>query len=485
VRRIVLTVLLLAAGSARAQENLPQRPPAPPKIDPSGEVDRLKESCGAFKIAPCAEELFTGQPVHIAVASFAPQNGFGAGLAYLGHKTTENWRVTWNSDAVASINGSWRAGFYLKFVDTYEKPIGGGLGTKGRKKPRVLSELPEHPVFNLYAQAISLNKLLYFGLGPATTLAGRTFYGMTQTIVGGSAVKPFNARLNASLYGEINGRFVNIRPSTGQPSPSIGMLYTEATAPGLTSQPGTLQLGEGLRIRPAYFDDVFRLNYSLAYQQFFTPGNSTFSFQRLTADLLQEYVLHSKSIRPYLLPRDNNPNGPDACDDPGRDESKMTEEEKNKAKEHPCAYVTRNFEGTIGFRFFLAASMTPGGNLVPFYFQPTLGGADINSNPSLGSYQDLRFRAPNVMLLRQSFEHSVWNLPLGVAFMADEGKVALIRGDLGSNPWVHSFSAGLTLRAGGFPQVFLLFSWGGNEGTHTIANVNPSLLGGGGRPSLF
>jgi len=35
------------------------------------------------------------------------------------------------------------------------------------------------------------------------------------------------------------------------------------------------------------------------------------------------------------------------------------------------------------------------------------------------------------------------------------------------------------------PQVFLLFSWGGNEGTHTIANVNPSLLGGGGRPSLF
>jgi len=34
---------------------------------------------------------------------------------------------------------------------------------------------------------------------------------------------------------------------------------------------------------------------------------------------------------------------------------------------------------------------------------------------------------------------------------------------------LHSFSVGLTLRAGGFPQVFVLFSWGGNEGTHTIA----------------
>src|SRR5438876_12370085 len=32
--------------------------------------------------------------------------------------------------------------------------------------------------------------------------------------------------------------------------------------------------------------------------------------------------------------------------------------------------------------------------LAPFYFQPTPGGADINSNPSLGCYQDLRFRAP-------------------------------------------------------------------------------------------
>jgi len=69
--------------------------------------------------------------------------------------------------------------------------------------------------------------------------------------------------------------------------------------------------------------------------------------------------------------------------------------------------------------------------------------------------------------------------------MADEGKVALERGDFGSNPWLRSLSAGLTLRAGGFPQVFLLFAWGGKEGTHTIANVNNSLLGGSARPLLF
>ena len=55
--------------------------------------------------------------------------------------------------------------------------------------------------------------------------------------MGGSVVKPFHERLNASLYGEVNGRLVDIRPSTGQPSPSIGTLYTEATAPSLTTIP--------------------------------------------------------------------------------------------------------------------------------------------------------------------------------------------------------------------------------------------------------
>lgn len=141
-------------------------------------------------------------------------------------------------------------------------------------------------------------------------------------------------------------------------------------------------------------------------------------------------------------------------------------------------------QGSVGFRFFFSTSMTQGQNQVPFYFQPTLGGGDLNWNPSLSSYQDYRFRAPNVLLLREGFEHSIWG-PFGFAFMVDEGKVALTRGQFGSSLWLHSFSTGLTLRAGGFPQVFLLFSWGGNEGTHTIANVNPSLLGGSTRPSWF
>src|SRR5580704_10430032 len=282
VRRIFLVFLLFAAGAARAQT--PQ--PAPARVDSPNELDKLKENCGDItKFFGCGEELFTGQPLHIAVGSIAPQNGFGAGLAYVGHKTTENWRITWNSDAVASGNGSWRAGAYLKLVNTHEKAPTVEFGTKGRNLKPNLTALPERPVINVYAQTITLNKLTYFGLGPDSTVAGRSFYGMRQTVVGVSAVKPFAARLSAALFGEANGRFVDIFPSSGQPSHSISALYTEATAPGLTNQAGTLQLGEGVRMRPVLFDDFVHLDYNLTYQQYFAPGDSTFSFQRLTADL--------------------------------------------------------------------------------------------------------------------------------------------------------------------------------------------------------
>jgi hypothetical protein len=468
-RTATLLLLLLLTGIGWGQQ-LPSKPDTA-RVDSPDELDKLKTTCGAFDfkgVPGCFQELFTGSPLHIAVGSIAPQNGFGAGLAYVGGKNTDNWRMNWSADAVGSSNASWRAGVYANFVHVGGRKITFQLGTKNFKSN--LSDLPEHTVFSLYAQAISLNDLTYFGLGPATTESGRSFYGMRQTLIGGSVVKSVYQPLKLSLFGEVNGRFVEIGPTEAQLGPSLEKLYTETTAPGLTSQPGTLQLGEGVRITPVLANDVIRLNYRLTYQQYAAPG-SAFSFERFTFDLGHQFALYGKTTR-ILTPR--NGNGPDECSlDPGAEHP-----------ECPKAF-TRNLEGSIGLRLMNVLSFTPGSNLVPFYFQPTLGGSDINGNPFLSSYQDYRFRAPNLLVLRESFEHSVSKWPLGVVFMADEAKLGVARGDLGSSPWLHSFSTGLTLRAGGFPQVFLLFAFGGHEGTHTIANVNTSLLGGSARPSLF
>jgi len=464
-RSLLLALLLtvLVSGGALAQSSSgPDNP---------SELFNLRQDCSNVKkAAACAEDLFTADPVHVAVGSIAPQDGFGAGLAYVGHKTTPGWRINWNADAVGSTNKSWRAGFYMQLVPTPNEAAGVSFGPPPSATSN-LTALPEHPVINVYAQSISLNTLTFFGSGPSTTQAGRSFYGMTETILGTSAVKPVYEPLKVAVYGELNGRFVDIRASTGQPSPSTQALYTEATAPGLTTQPGTLQLGEGIRMRPVMFDDLLRLNYNVTYQQYVTPGNSTFSFQRLTVDLSHQVAIYRKTTR-FLVPRDGN--GPDACALDPLD-----------ARSRCPSISTRNLEGSFGVRVLAALSMMPGGGGVPFYFQPTLGGSDINGNPSLSSYQDYRFRAPDVVLVQESFEHSIGTLPLGFTLMANEGTVALTRGGLGSSPWIHSFSTGLTLRAGGLPEVSLLFSWGGNEGTHTIASMSSSLLGGATRPSLF
>ena len=446
-----------------------------------GEKTRVGDACGAFsfKAVPgCAIELFTDHPLHIAVGSIAPQNGFGFGAAFVNSKNITNWRLSWDVDAVASINASWRAGAYMKLVHTpviQIKPVvhqPGETSAASTKKPKK-TNLAVHPytVFNLYAQSISLNKLDFFGLGDDSTLAGQSLYGMTQTVVGTSVIKPVYewpaiSKLNLALLGEVNGRFVSIRGEHGESTPSIETLYTDATAPGLTSQPGFVQLGEGFRIKPVIADRL-QLNYMANFQQFFAPSSSTNSFLRWTADLTHTFYLYGYT---QSAPKNTDPTGPDECAPTG--------------ETCPDISHSRNLNGSVGFRLLLSESINSATSAVPFYFQPTLGGSDINGAPALSSYQDYRLRAPNILLLRESFEHSLWG-PFGVNFMADQGKVALARGDIGFDHLKHSYAAGFTLRAGGFPQVFLLFAWGGNEGHHTITNVNTSLLGGSQRPSLF
>jgi len=448
-----MLVLLGASTLALAQES-------PLRGELRREGERFSDACAAFNfksVPGCAYTLFTDHPLHIAAGSMPPQNGFGLGGAFVWSKNTRNWRMSWDFDAVGAFSGSWRAGGYMKMVHTPHPA-----------KPQIRATHP-YTVFNFYGQTISLNKLNFFGLGNDTTLAGKSLLGMSERIVGASAIKPVFEWaairwLNLALLGEINGRFIDIRGKHGQSVPSIETLYTDATAPGLSSQPGFAQLGEGLRIKPAIGN--LQLNYVGKFQQFFAPSSSHNSFLRWTVDLDHTYSLYGSS-QSGAASRETL--GPDSCAPSG--------------EKCPEVSRTRNLNGSIGLRLLLSESLTSGTSVVPFYFQQTLGGQDINSALSLGSYQDYRFRAPNLLLLQESVEHSIWG-PFGLKLMADQGRVALTRSDLGFSHLKHSFAGGLTLRAGGFPMVSLMFAWGGPEGHHNIVNMNTSLLGGSSRPAL-
>jgi hypothetical protein len=467
MRLNALLVLVLSAAPVCAQESRLQ-------ADFRHEGDHIKESCsdpGLKTIATCPIALATESPLHVALGNLPPQNGFGLGLAFVEHYTpNEQWRLSWNVDGVRAFGGSWRTGAYLKIVHIPARTI--GVVSGGTQPAANLIAPREYPVINVYAQAISLDKLFFFGLGPTTTQSGKSVFGMRQTIVGTNVILPVAQplvfrQLRVSLLGGANGRFVALRGNKSEGIPSIEQLYDESRAPGLSQQPGFFQLEEGVRLQPSVLGGHLQTNYLVDFQQFLAGSDSKSSFHRWTVDLKHEVPLYgsSQSSRP------KDTNGPDECS------------QGLGAQTCPPVNISRNREGMVGFRFLITESAASAGSVVPFYFQPTLGGSDIDGSRLLSSYQDYRFRGPKLMVLQESIEHSIWG-PIGFSFQADQGKIALETGDLGSSNLLHSFSAGVTVRAGGFPVVFLSFAWGGSEGHHFIGTIDSTLLGGSSRPSL-
>ena len=403
------------------------------------EGESAQDSCGDLKkLADCAQLLFTGNPLHIAVGSLAPQNGFGAGLAFTAHSTpNEDWRLFWNADAVATPNGSWRAGGYLSAVIIRHPNIKTRMGTTGMKPSKLTLE--EMPVLHAYAQATSLNSISYYGLGPNTPRVP-TYFGMSQTTVGGNVIWPLGTFLKISLLGEANGRFYSIRGGQPTNGTSIEQTNTNATAPGLLNQPGFAQFGQGIRLRPSFLNGHARLNYAANFQEW-VASDSTYSFRRFNTNLSHQFPLYSKTRS--LLPREFN--GPDSC----AETSELPQ----------CPPITHNLKGSFEFTFFYTASYVSNNSVVPFYLDPTIGGSDLNGTTLLPSLPDYRYRGPNLIVFRGSFEHSIYKWPIGAKFMVDEGRVGLNPGDLGFSHLAHSYAAGLTLRAGGLPVVDLLFSW--------------------------
>ena len=214
MRWCCLILVVLASVCARAQNE------GQLAADFRHEGDHIRENCGKFglkTIATCGQELVTDHPLHLALGSIAPQNGFGFGPAFVAHYTpNESWRLTWNADVVGATSGAWRAGVYMKMIHTPVRnitPVAVPAGT-----PRKKSGPAIHPytVFNIYAQTISLPKLLFFGLGPDTFESGRTFFRERETIVGTNAIIPVPklGGLNLSNVPKVFIETGNMRNST-------------------------------------------------------------------------------------------------------------------------------------------------------------------------------------------------------------------------------------------------------------------------------
>jgi len=467
LRSLAAVVLLASAGlsgTARAQES-------PIAADFRNEGNDIHKSCVEDKsIIGCGSTFFTDQPLHISIGTIAPQNGVGAGPALVWHWTpSANWRWTGSADAAWAGSGAWRAGAYATIirtkVDVPQVVVGGG----GAPPRRI--RIHPYPVIKLYTQSISLPTIFFFGIGPDSSLSNGSVFAETEHVTGASVIWPITPnnnfdRLVLSLFGEANGRWVSIRNGSSDDYPPIGQLYTNATAPGLTSQPGFVQFGEGVRISPSLAGGHVRLSYFAKYQQFQASSDSLSSFQRWTVDLNHEFPIYGSSI-----PGGKDTNTPNDCATSPTD------------RKCPPVALSRNRSGSFGFRALMSRSIVSDGAQVPFYFQQTLGGSDLDGNRVLPSYQDYRFRGPNLVLLQETFEHSLFVSPIGIWLAADQGKVNVQNAGINFDNLAHSWAVGLSLRAGGLPVG--LITWAtGPEGHHFAITLSSNLLGGSSRPAL-
>ena len=310
------------------------------------EAEHLQESCGSLKtLMGCAMTVVTGRPVHLSFGSIAPGNGVALGASFgTSHAPNETWRLSWSGDAVRTFDGSWRAGAYMKLIHTPQPVITVVTDPAAASTASDLAVRP-HTVINLYGQTTSLQDLSFYRIGDP---ASRASFGMQQTIVGASLVAPMSGsaltrRLNLSLLGEVQGRFVSIRDGKTGEAPGLLSTSDDASAPGLHTQPDFFHIGGGVRLKPMP-SRYFRLNYLATAQQFIADTDD-FSFRRWTLDLDHEIAFYGTS-RPVDTRDINTPN--DCLTAPGGEAC-------------PAPPVSRDRRGSLNLRVLVITSSTGDG----------------------------------------------------------------------------------------------------------------------------
>jgi hypothetical protein len=118
--------------------------------------------------------------------------------------------------------------------------------------------------------------------------------------------------------------------------------------------------------------------------------------------------------------------------------------------------------GNLYLRSHIATSQTGSTSTVPFYLQPTVGGSDIDSRPSLRGFPDYRFRDRDAMFVQTDYSVPIKD-PFGLLIFYDAGTVgptfsslsfAHLRQDAG-------LEATLSLQGNVVAQGYLAFGAGG------------------------
>jgi hypothetical protein len=285
------------------------------------------------------------------------------------------------------------------------------------------SERGKAPQFTLLTTHLDLPQLPFYGLGNDTSRHNRVLYGLRDSAITTSFDIPIP--FGFTLSGGLDGLWF-----TPDVSASFNDANNEASAPGLHAR--TTYVRPRVAAAWAYPDSAalygFSTSAAVAYGLYGAVRGGGYSFSRVDARLSVDYGLDQRFGR---------------------------------------------FRG----QGRLVISEPFARDRVPFYLQPTLGGADINDENFLRGYSDYRFRAPNLVAYEISYERKIVD-PLGIRLFGELGKVGLRPGDLGFDNLKSSVAVSITFRLGGAAVAELSFGWSGSEGIHVYGTGNTNNVGG-------
>jgi hypothetical protein len=456
-------------------------------------AQRVEDSCHAFFDDPhqaldCVEALFTETDIpyylpHLTVSSIPPDNGFPIGVVYekrnhyvsspfynpnQPNKPSEGYKslVDATAAAVISTNGSW----YATGAVTWLPPIHYHNENKpGSETCHRFWVFCTKQVFGLQFTVThrTLQDIYFYGLGsssPNTQLS----YRQSETYGGALARMPlFN-------WLTIEGQIENRKPAITFSSASLATTpINESTAPGVTTQPDFMHYAANLRTHAQAISEpvtndpavtpagatppplmkhkfVWVFDNSVLQHWFIDQDNGNYSFRQTVIDGQETLKLHSV-IRKFVPP------------------NSMTT--KLKVLKHFCndrrSGLKQDDECDFGeflFRPFLVLSNSSSG-VVPFYFQPTLGGSDIESRLTLRGFDDYRFRALDAAMLSVDYRIPVFD-PIGAMVFYDAGNVGNSVDALSFAHARQDGGVGATLRIQKNVIAQIYLGWGAGRGSH-------------------
>jgi hypothetical protein len=407
----------------------------------------------------CLEAWFSEDPAHLTFSGMPPGNGmaFGGVLEQSNHYVSPFSLPTgpglvpgrtnpppdfttgklpsvangslWSADArlaaVFSFNGSWVTIGSLTIMPK---------GYKDRHRTdhlgvqiscNKLGPLCTKQIFGLHFDASrrSLQTISFYAIGPDSPTVKYVFH-QNDTVASIRAALPLTDWFTVESGAEY--RLTELPRTTA--SNSVSTHFTDATAPGLTSQPGYGHYHFALRADPSAIlsprtddqdenhtgpfmkpYDQFTFNNSVEYHWYSAPGNSALSFQQFVEDSDENIQLGTR-VRHYVQVGDAKTGTEHfrdsllakTCGDKNIDWSKP-DNYMLKVRQ-PCGM------GDLDLISHIVSSFTAPGSTVPFYLQPTVGGSDIDSRLSLRAWPDYRFRAPDALFVQTNYILPLYNI---------------------------------------------------------------------------